>query len=64
MRGHRTDPPEVVRGEDREQIQPEVGGRGAMGHDRSRLFLKIVGGKRVVFWADEGLEEPPGPPRG
>jgi hypothetical protein len=35
-----------------------------MGHDRSRLFLKIVGRERVVFWADEGLEEAPGPPGG
>ena len=61
---HRADPPEIVRGDDGEQIQPEVGGRGAMGHDRCRLFLKIVGRKRVVFRADKGLEEPPSPPRG
>ncbi len=61
--GHRTDPPEIVRSDDGEQIQPEVGGRGAMGHDGRRLFLEIVGRKRVVFEADEGFEEAPSPPR-
>ena len=62
--GHGADPPEIVRGDGGEQIQPEVGGRRAVGHDRCRLFLEIVGRKGVVFRADEGLEEPPGPARG
>ena len=61
---HRADPAEIVRGDGGEKIQPEVGGRCAMGHDRCRLFLKIIGRKGMVFWADKGLEEPPGPARG
>jgi hypothetical protein len=58
------DPPEIVRGNGREEIQPQVGGRCAVSHDWCRLFLKIVGRKGVVFRADKGLEEPPGSPRG
>ena len=62
--GHGAEPAEIVRGDGGEEIQPEVGGRRAVGHDRCRLFLKIVGRKGVVLGADKGLEESPGPARG
>ena len=62
--GHGAEPAEIVRGDGGEEIQPEVGGRRAVGHDWCRLFLEIVGRKGVVFRADKGLEEPPGPARG
>ena len=58
---HGAEPAEIVRSDGGEEIQPEVGGRRAVGHDWCWLFLKIVGRKGVVFWADKGLEEPPGP---
>src|SRR4029453_2875896 len=61
---HGAEPGENVRSDGREEIQPEVGGRRAVGHDWCRLFLKIIGRKGVVFWANKGLEEPPGPARG
>src|SRR5215831_12007159 len=35
-----------------------------MGYDRNRLFLKIVGRKRVILRLDKGLEKSPGPPSG
>ena len=62
--GHDAEPAEIVRRDGGEQIQADIGRRGAMGHDRCRFFLKIVGRKHVVFRADKGLEESPGPPRG
>ena len=46
---HRADPAEIVRGDDGEQIESDVGRRGAVGHDRRRHFLKIVGRKGVVL---------------
>ena len=58
------EPAEIVRSDGGEEIQPEVGGRRAVGHDWCWLFLEIVGRKGVVFWADKGLEEPPGSARG
>ena len=63
-RGQGAEPSEIVRGDGGEEIQPEVGGRRAVGHDRCRLFLKIVGRQGVVLGADKGLEEAPGPARG
>src|SRR3972149_4302356 len=62
--GHGAAPAALVRGNDGKEIQPEVGRRWAVGHDRGRIFLKIVGRKGVVFRADKGLEEPPGAARG
>ena len=61
---HGAEPAEIVRRDGGEEIQPEVGGRRAVGHDWCRLFLEIVGRKGVVFRADKGLEEPPGSARG
>ena len=61
---HGAEPAEIVRSDGGEEIQPEVGGRRAVGHDWCWLFLEIVGRKGVVFRADKGLEEPPGSARG
>ena len=61
---HGAEPAEIVRGDGGEEIQPEVGGRRAVGHDRCWLFLEIVGRKGVVFGADKGLKESPGSARG
>ncbi len=54
---------EVVRGGGRNQEQPDVGGRGAMGHHGLRVFLKIIGRQPLVFLRDERLEEAPRAPR-
>ena len=62
--GHGAEPAEIMRRDGGKEIQPEVGRRRAVGHDRCRLFLEIVGRKGVVFRADKGLEESPGPARG
>ena len=48
---------------DRQQIQAEIGRRGAVRHDRRRVFLEIVRRQHVVGRRHEGLEEPPGAPR-
>ncbi len=56
-------PAEIMGRQDREQIKPDIGGRGAMGDDRLRFFLEIIRRQHVVFRPDELLEEFPGPPR-
>ena len=61
---HGAEPAEIVRRDGGEEIQPEVGGRRAVGHHWCRFFLEVIGRKGVVFWADKGLEEPPGSARG
>ena len=55
----RPEPAEVPRGGRREQIEPDVGGRGTMGHDRLGVFLEIVGRQVVVGGAHECFEEAP-----
>src|SRR5207342_3413111 len=52
--GHRAEPAKIVRSDGGEEIQPEVGRRRPVGHHRRWLFLEIVGGHGVVFWADKG----------
>ena len=59
----RSQPAEIARGDDREEIQPQIGRRGAVGDDRFGIFLKIVGRQHVVFRRDECFEEAPGAPR-
>ena len=55
----RPDPAEVARGEDRQQVEPDVRRRRAVGDDGLGVLLEVVGRQRVVVRADEGLEEPP-----
>ena len=57
------DPSQIVRREHGQERQTHVGRRGAVRHDRIRIFLKIVGRQPVVSFRDECLEESPGPPR-
>ena len=54
---------EVVGGQVREERKPHVGRRRAMGDRGDAVFLVVVRRQPMVFRADEGLEERPGPPR-
>src|SRR5216683_1171544 len=60
--GHlvRAGPSEVVRGDYGEKIESEIGWRGAMGNNRLRVFLEVVGREQVVLGGDELLEKTPG----
>jgi hypothetical protein len=53
-------PAEVARRDDRQQIEPDVGGRGAVREHPLRIFLVIVGRQVIFVVADERLEKPPG----
>jgi len=44
----------------RQQVESQVGRRGAVGDDRPGILLKVVGRERMVLRPDEGLEEAPG----
>ena len=57
---HEADPAEVARRNDRQQVDADIGGRGAAGHDRCRGLLEIVRRQHVVLGRDEGLEIQPG----
>ena len=59
----RTQPSKIPGGQSGQQIEPHVGGRGAMRDDGLRGFLKIVRWQPVVASGDEGFEEAPGPSR-
>ena len=60
----RSDPAELTRASDREQIEPDIGRRGSV-RDRGRgIVLEIVGRKRIVGGGDESFEEAPGAARG
>ena len=59
----RSDPAEIAGARHREQIEAEIGRRGPVGERRGRVLLEIVRRQHVVGRRDEGLEEPPGPPR-
>src|SRR5271157_2560365 len=50
----------VVRGQRRQQIQPDIGWRGAVCDDRPGVLLEIIGGQGVVRRGDECLKEAPG----
>ena len=54
------DPAHVMRHRHGKKVQPDIGGRGAVGHLRARGFLEIVGRQEIVLLGHEGLEEPPG----
>ena len=53
------EPAEIPGGDGREQVEPEVRGRGPVRHDRLRILLEVVGRQRVVRGTDERREEPP-----
>ncbi len=55
----RPDPAEVAGGGDRQQIEADVGRRGAVRDDRTRVFLEVVGRQHVIVCRDEGLEKAP-----
>ncbi len=55
------EPAEVARRDDGEQVEPDVGGRRAMGDGGLRILLEVVGREEGVVRPDEGLEEAPGP---
>jgi hypothetical protein len=55
--------PEVVRREVREERKPHVRGRAAVREPDGGMLLEIVRGQPMVFRADVGLEEGPGPAR-
>ena len=52
-----------MRARRREQIEADIGRRGAMRDDRRGIFLEIIRRKIVIVRRNEGLEEPPGPSR-
>ena len=58
---HGAQPPEITRGNRGEKIQPHIGRRRAVGDDGFRLFLKIIGRKRVIRGTNKRLEEAPRP---
>ena len=53
-------PAHVARHGDRQQIEPDVGGRGAVCDHRHRRFLKVVRRQVVVALGDEGFKIAPG----
>ena len=54
------DPAEIARRQDRQQVDADIGRRGARRHDRRRDLLEIVRRQHVVLRRDEGLEIEPG----
>ena len=56
-------PAEIVRARRREEIEADIGRRGAPCEHRRRRLLEIVRRKHVVARSDEGLEIAPGAPR-
>ena len=55
------DPAEIARRQDRQQVDADIGRRGARRHHRRGGFLEIVRRQHVVLGRDEGLEIEPGP---
>ncbi len=55
----RADPAEVASGDHRQEIEPEICRRRAVGDDRLGGFLEIVGREHVILRPDEGVEEAP-----
>jgi hypothetical protein len=56
-------PSEVAGAHRRQEVKPEVGGRGAMRQHRSGVLLEIVRRQHAIFGGDESLEVPPRAPR-
>ena len=59
----KADPAEIARRNDRQQIDADIGRRGARRHNRMRRFLEIVRRQQVVLGRHEGLEIAPGAAR-
>ncbi len=57
------DPAEIARGDDRQQIDADIGRRRALRDDGRRVFLEIVRREMVVFLIGELGEVTPGPAR-
>src|ERR1019366_9137315 len=55
-----TQPPELARGGDREQIQTDIGRRRAVTDNRLGNFLKIVRREMMLRGGDERLKKSPG----
>ena len=53
------DEAEVARAPDREQLQPDVGGRGSCRHHRHGFLLEVVRRQPVRRFADEAVEKTP-----
>ena len=56
----RADPAELPRAGHAQQVQADVGGRGAVRHHVVRRGLQVVGRQVVVLGADAALEQAPG----
>src|SRR5207248_364206 len=56
----RAQPAEIVRGNDRQKIESNVGWRCSMGQLGFRLFLEVVRRKHAILRGNESLEEAPG----
>ncbi len=56
----RADPSEFARARRAQQVQADVGGRGAVGHHVERQYLQVVGRQKVVARIDTALEQAPG----
>ena len=54
------DPAELARARGRQQVQPDVGRRGAVRDQRFWRELQVVGRQEVVVGADTSLEQAPG----
>ena len=59
----RAGPAKVAGADRRQQVQAEIGGRGAMGQNRPRVLLEVVRRQHVVVRRNERLEVAPGAPR-
>jgi len=54
------DPAEIARGDNRQQVDADIGWRGARCHDRSRAFLEIVRRQVGVVGGKGNLQIGPG----
>ena len=60
--GALADPAEIAGRGNRQQVKPDVGGRGPLGNLTHRAVLKIVGRQVVRGLRHEVFEKPPGHP--
>ncbi|MCY1500932.1 hypothetical protein D9M68_349900 [compost metagenome] len=56
------DPAEITCRHHRQQVDADIGRRGALGQDRLRRFLEVVRRQEVLLGGHEGLEITPGAP--
>ena len=59
----RADPAEIAGAGGGQEVEADVRGRGAVGQDRVRVLLEVVGRQHVVVGRDERLEVAPGAAR-